>query len=182
MSCILDVEGTCGNGKRFSFEAIRVLKKKPRRKIHRIKSSEDEWGFTPQFHPGHFEGELEECFGSLNYESNNIRGFRNPFLKATKQGKYQILMSSIFRAKIEGRKSRTGSGKAVESRGPSAAVSVETSTASGPAGPAEGRLSVSGPGGASDDTRPSGCFKCGKRGHYRGVRSAVFIFHWAVVI
>ena len=52
----------------------------------------------------------------------------------------------------EGRKSRTGSGKAVESRGPSAVVSLETSTAPGLEGPAEGRLSVPGPEGTSDDT------------------------------
>ena len=74
-------------------------------------------------------------------------------------------MAVGFGTTPEGRKSGTRSGKAVESRGPSAAVSVETSTASGPAGPAAGRLSMSGPGGASDDTKPSGCFKCGKRGH-----------------
>ena len=72
----------------------------------------------------------------------------------------------------EGRRKDPGTGSAgkaarsAETR--ASAATVGTSAVSGPMGPSEGRPSTSASsGGPSGSTRPIGCHKCGKRGHYR---------------
>ena len=71
----------------------------------------------------------------------------------------------------EGRRKDPGTGSAgkaarlVETG--ASATTVGTSAASGPMGPLEGQPSMlAGSGGPSGSTRPTGCHKCGKRGHY----------------